>query len=115
MMEQTRAHLSETIGTEMIMESADMRAQILTLAAGQHVPWHYHSTITDVIVCLEGPMIVETRAPRARHQLQPTEQCSIPPKTAHCVHGLDDGPCRYLVLQGVGRYDYVEVGRRSGA
>ena len=108
-------HLPETIRTEMIMESADMRAQILSLAAGQHVPWHYHSTITDVIICLEGPMVVETRAPRARHQLQPTEQCAVPPMTAHYVHGLDDGPCRYLVLQGVGKYDFVAVGRRPKA
>ena len=110
-----QAHLPEAIHTEMIMETADMRARILSLAAGQHVPWHYHSTITDVIICLEGPMVVETRAPRARHQLQATEQCTVPPMTAHYVHGLDDGPCRYLVLQGVGTYDFVAVGRRPEA
>ncbi len=114
MAEQAGTILSEAIGIETVMDGADMSAKILTLAAGQRVPWHYHSTITDVILCLEGPMVVETRAPRARHQLQPTEQCTVPPMTAHCVHGLDDGPCRYLVLQGVGQYDFVEVGRRPG-
>jgi hypothetical protein len=41
-----------------------MRASVLTLAVGECVPWHYHSTITDSFVCLEGPMEVETRAPR---------------------------------------------------
>jgi hypothetical protein len=52
-------------GYERVMEGADMRASVLTLAAGECVPWHYHSTITDSFVCLEGPMEVETRAPRA--------------------------------------------------
>ena len=87
-----------------------MRAQVLTLAAGDTVPWHYHSTITDSFVCLDGPMVVETRAPRAVHRLMPGERCEVPPMTAHYVHGENGGPCRFLILQGVGDYDNVAVG-----
>ncbi len=105
-----RAIRLENIGHEQVMEGADMRASILTLAVGQRVPWHYHSTITDVMVCLSGPMVVETRAPRATHLLNPGEYCTVPPKTAHCVHGVEDGACRYLILQGVGEYDNFAVG-----
>ena len=47
---------------ELVAEGADLRVQVLTLAAGQSVPWHYHSEITDSIVCLEGRTVVETRA-----------------------------------------------------
>lgn len=97
-------------GQETVMEGSDMRAQILTLAAGQCVPWHYHSTITDAFFCLDGPMVVETRAPRAEHVLRSGERCAVPPKTAHTVHGQDGGPCRFLILQGVGVYDNVAVG-----
>jgi quercetin dioxygenase-like cupin family protein len=43
----------------------------LSLAAGQCVPWHYHSEISDSFVCLEGPMVVETRAPRHVYRLVP--------------------------------------------
>ena len=100
----------EGIGRETVMEGADMRARILTLAAGQEVPWHYHSTIADVMVCLKGTTVVETRAPRAMHVLHPGEVCTVPPMTAHRVHGLDDGPCRYFILQGVGDYDNHAVG-----
>ena len=39
---------------------------VLTLAAGECVPWHFHNNITDSFVCLEGPLVVETRAPRDR-------------------------------------------------
>ena len=92
------------------MEGQDMRAVVLTLAAGQSIPWHYHSDITDSFVCLEGPMVVETRAPRANHVLRAGERCAVPPKTAHHVHGEADGPCKFLLLQGVGEYDNVAVG-----
>jgi len=97
-------------GHERVMEGADMRASVLTLAAGQCVPWHYHSEIVDRFFCLEGPMVVETRAPRASHELRPGETCEVPPNTAHLVRGKDDGPCKFLVLQGVGIYDNVAVG-----
>ncbi len=97
-------------GYETVMEGADMRASVLTLAAGQCVPWHYHSEISDRFFCLEGPMVVETRAPRRQHELAAGETCLIPPNTAHMVRGRNDGPCRFLLLQGVGVYDNVAVG-----
>src|SRR6516162_6272552 len=62
---QTRNRGDYTIaGHELVAEGADLREQVLTLAAGQCVPWHYHTEISDSFVCLEGPMVVETRAPR---------------------------------------------------
>jgi quercetin dioxygenase-like cupin family protein len=33
---------------------ADMRVQVLTLSAGQCVPWHYHNAITDSFVALRA-------------------------------------------------------------
>lgn len=60
---------------------------------------------------MEGTTVVETRAPRATHVLQPLQRCTIGPKIAHYVHGKDHGPCRYLVVQGVGVYDFMPVGR----
>jgi quercetin dioxygenase-like cupin family protein len=110
MKETARGIVLNIAGRETVMEGADMRAQILTLAAGDNVPWHYHSTITDSFVCLDGPMVVETRAPRAVHRLMPGERCEVPPMTAHYVHGENGGPCRFLILQGVGDYDNVAVG-----
>jgi D-lyxose ketol-isomerase len=55
-------------------------------------------------------MVVETRAPRNRYRLEPGERCAVPPKTAHYVHGEDAGACKFLIIQGVGVYDFVPVG-----
>jgi len=97
-------------GTEIVAEGADMRVSVLTLDKGQCVPWHYHSDIADSFVCLEGPMVVETRAPRHAYRLVPGQRCTVPPKTAHYVHGEADGPCKFLIVQGVGTYDFVPIG-----
>ncbi len=108
---QNRSRGSYAIaGREIVAEGADLRVSVLTLDAGQCVPWHYHSEVNDNFVCLKGRVVVETRAPRAMHELAPGERCSVPPKTAHYVHGKADGRCQFLIVQGVGIYDFVPVG-----
>jgi quercetin dioxygenase-like cupin family protein len=100
----------EIAGTEIVAEGADLRVSVLTLAAGQCVPWHYHSDIPDSFVCLEAPMVVETRAPRHEYVIEPGQRCAVPAKTAHYVHGKEMGPCKFLIVQGVGVYDFLPVG-----
>ena len=95
---------------ELVAEGADIRIQVLTLAAGQCVPWHYHSEVSDSFVGLEGRTVVETKAPGKTCLLEPGQRCSVGPGTAHTVRGEDDGPCKFMVIQGVGTYDFVPVG-----
>ena len=97
-------------GRELIAESAGLRMQVLTLDAGQDVPWHWHSEVTDTFICMEGPMVIETRAPHSVTELAPGQMHAVPAKTAHRVTGKDMGPCRFAILQGVGVYDFQAVG-----
>ncbi len=108
---ENRSRGSYTIkGREAVQEGADMRVTVLILDKGECVPWHYHTEIADDFVCMEGPMVVETRAPRNSYVLEPGQRCTVPAKTAHYVHGVNDGPCKFMIVQGVGVYDYVAVG-----
>ena len=95
---------------ETVAEVPGLRVRILTLAEGQCVPWHYHSEITDTFFCMEGPLWVQTRAPRADYVLQPGETCAVPAKVAHYVSGVDHRPAKFMIVQGEGTYDYVAVG-----
>ena len=97
-------------GRELIAESDGLRVQILTLANGENIPWHYHSAVSDIFIFLEGTTVFETRA--TRHQLPPGNHCVVPPKTAHEVTGKDGNGCRFVVVQGVGAHDFVAVGGR---
>ena len=94
-------------GRELIAETSDVRVQILTLEAGEDIPWHYHSEVTDTFICLEGPMTVEMKAASDTTDIQPGETYSVFPKKAHRVIGKDEGRCRFVIVQGVGAHDFI--------
>jgi quercetin dioxygenase-like cupin family protein len=89
---------------------SDVQARLFTLAPGERIPWHFHSAVTDWYFVLEGVLLVETRAPRDRRTLTIGGSYTIPPKTAHLVANQSQGDTRFLLVQGVGAYDFVAVG-----
>ncbi len=92
-----------------LAEAPGLRVRLLSLSAGQTVPWHAHTFITDRFFCMRGPMEVRTRRPEAVHVLQAGETLDVPPGSPHFVSGSGGGPCRFMLVQGVGEYDYVPV------
>ena len=103
-------HMYETEERVTVAEVPGLRVRRLRLGAGGCVPWHHHTQVTDTFFCMEGPMQVTTRSPegsRGKHVLVAGGTCSVPPLTDHLVTGVDDGPCAFLVIQGIGVYDYV--------
>ncbi len=100
----------EVAGYEVLAETPELRMVVLTLAAGQEVPWHWHSNCTDTFFCMQGPMVVETLAPRQLFEIGPGETCAVPARRAHRVAGRNGGPCKFALLQGVGTYDFNALG-----
>ena len=84
-----------------------LRVSILTLAAGEEVPWHRHSHIDDDFFCMEGPMQVETRTPGGTKILNLGGTFKVSAGQPHRVSGLNGGACRFLIVQGIGNYDFV--------
>ena len=81
--------------------------QVLTIGPGQCVPWHHHSVVTDTFFCLEGPMWVQMRDPEHAVRLDAGGRTAVEPGRPHRVVGVDDGRCRFAIVQGVGDYDYI--------
>ena len=54
-------------------------------------------------------MQVTTRNPNGVHVLKPGETYAVAPLIGHRVAGVDDQPCKFMVVQGVGQYDYVPI------
>jgi quercetin dioxygenase-like cupin family protein len=100
----------EVADYEILAQAPGLRMVTITLAAGQEVPWHWHTNIADRFFCMKGPMTIETRAPREVFKLTAGQSCVVPPKRAHRVTGENGAPCKFSVLQGVGDYDYNPVG-----
>jgi hypothetical protein len=90
---------------ETAMEGEDMPAVVLTLEQGQIVPWHYHR-----FICLPERPDGGGDARASRHLC--AERRRTLRRTAEhgaSVHGLNGGPCQFMVLQGIGVYDNVRV------
>jgi hypothetical protein len=65
--------------------------------------------IADWYFCLGGTLRIETRAPRGEW-LTAVGRSAIPPNTAHRISNGGNGEdCRFLLLQGVGVYDFNKI------
>ena len=47
--------------------------------------------------------------PWHRHQLGAGQAARVTPPTVHHVSNPGKGPCRVLLIQGVGKYDFVKA------
>jgi len=111
---RAKARPYEVSKREVVAKTGELSVTLFTLAPGESVPWHLHSEICDDFFCLEGRIGVETRTPKAKHLLNPGERLRVPPRTAHLVINADSGTSRYLLVQGVGRYDFVRAQDAEG-
>jgi quercetin dioxygenase-like cupin family protein len=95
---------------EPVAIGSDVQARVFTLAPSETIPWHFHSFVTDWYFVLEGTLSIETRAPADRRELAVGETHHIAPKTAHLIANRSDTDTRFLLVQGVGGYDFIRVG-----
>jgi quercetin dioxygenase-like cupin family protein len=107
-MSEVPAPLYQVKKISVIAKGADVLVREYTLGPGEFIPWHHHTQVTDHCYSLEGRVLIETRAPAARHELDPGGSATVIPPTAHQVSNPSDKPCRFLLIQGVGKYDFVK-------
>lgn len=86
-------------------KGSNVRVQERTLAPGQEIPWHYHTTITDKTYCLGGTVQIEMLDPPERLLIAVGESHEVPRNRPHRITPYGDQPCHFLLVQGVGEYD----------
>ena len=92
-------------------ERPGFRISELQISPSQQVPWHYHTSIQDTFYVLEGIIRIFLRDPKEDVQLRPGETYAVRPGRAHLVTNPGAGSATFLVLQGMGEYDYVPLTR----
>ncbi|HTO49056.1 MAG TPA: cupin domain-containing protein [Burkholderiales bacterium] len=85
------------------------RINELQISPTQQVPWHYHNHTRDTFYVLEGSIRVFLREPKEEVRLGPGETYTVPPRRPHLVVNGGDRSATFLVLQGVGEYDFVPL------
>ena len=81
----------------------------LQISPIQKVPWHHHTNITDTFYVLEGRVRIFLRDPKEDVRLGPGETYAVRPGRAHLVTNAGDTSATFLVLQGMGEYDFVPL------
>jgi len=103
------SHLYETDFRAYHLERPGFRINEMTLSSKQKVPWHYHNNIQDTFYVIEGRLRLFLQDPKEEVQLGPGESCPVAPRRPHLVTNGGEGPVNFLVLQGIGEYDYVPL------
>jgi quercetin dioxygenase-like cupin family protein len=81
----------------------------LQISPSQQIPWHCHSQVQDTFYVLQGRLRLFLRDPKEEVRLGPAETYSVRPRRPHLVANGGDGSATFLVLQGIGEYDYVPL------
>src|SRR5690349_12381042 len=81
----------------------------LQISPSQKVPWHWHSNVQDTFYVLEGTLRLFLREPKEEVRLGPGETYSVAPRRPHLVTNGSNGSATFLVLQGIGEYDFVPM------
>jgi quercetin dioxygenase-like cupin family protein len=94
---------------EVILKTDDALVRILTLEGGQATSWHFHTEVTDKMLCLKGRIVIEQQGPQERVVLCPGGRCEVTVERVHRVVNQGTETAQYLLVQGVGRYDFNVV------
>jgi quercetin dioxygenase-like cupin family protein len=94
---------------ELIVSGADVQARILTLAPGDVIPCHSHSESTDHYFVLRGTLTIKTRHPDSECKMEIGDRHQIMPGTAHLISNQGAIDCQFLLLQGVGKFDWLKA------
>ena len=97
---ERRAHHAERPG---------FRIAELQISPTQKVPWHYHTHIQDTFYVIEGHLRLFLRDPKQEVRLSAGETYTVLPRRPHLVTNGGDGSATFVVLQGIGEYDYVPL------
>lgn len=90
-------------------ERPGFRINELQISPTQKVPWHYHNNVQDTFYVLEGSIHVYMRDPKEDVVLKVGESYTLQPKRPHLVTNAGETSATFLILQGVGEYDFVPM------
>ncbi len=94
---------------EWLARTDDVQVRVNTLGPQQGTAWHFHTTVTDHVFCLDEGLEVGLREPDELVALRPGERSTIAPGRVHRVVNTLPRPVRYLLVQATGRYDFNAV------
>lgn len=95
------------------VERPGFRINELQISPAQKVPWHYHSNVRDTFYVLEGELRLFLRDPKEEVRLGAGDSYAVAPRRPHLVTNGGKTSATFLVLQGIGEYDFVPLEKKE--
>ncbi len=92
-----------------IIKTENVLVRIMVLSKDGSTEWHYHTQVSDHFVCLNGVIKVETRDPEGQVVLHPGQRAEVKPTHIHRVLNSYHNISEYMLIQGVGAYDFIKA------
>jgi quercetin dioxygenase-like cupin family protein len=106
---QDGSHLYEVERRAEHAQRPGFRITELQISPTQKVPWHYHSNVQDTFYVIEGQLRLFLRDPKEEVRLGPGDTYSVRARRPHLVANGGEAAATFLVLQGIGEYDFVPL------
>jgi quercetin dioxygenase-like cupin family protein len=103
------SHLYEVERRARHAERDGFRITELQISPTQQIPWHCHTKIQDTFYVLVGAVRLFLRDPKEEIRLAPGETYTVRAGRPHLVTNAGTSSATFLVLQGIGEYDYVPL------
>ena len=103
------SHLYEVERRARHCERPGFRITEIQLSQTQTVPWHTHTNVSDTFYVLEGEMRLLLQNPKEAIALKPGQSYAVAAGRPHLVANAGARSMTFLVLQGVGEYDFVPM------
>ncbi len=103
------SHLYEVERRATHAERPGFRVNELEISKTQKVPWHLHNNVQDTFYVLKGRIGIFLRDPKEEIPLEPGQTYAVAPKRPHLVTNGGESSATFLVLQGIGEYDFAPL------
>jgi quercetin dioxygenase-like cupin family protein len=106
------SHLYEVERRAYHADRPGFRISELQISPAQQVPWHYHSNVQDTFYVIAGSLRLFLRDPKEQVRLGPGDTYTVAPRRPHLVTNDGHTSATFLVLQGIGEYDFIPLGQK---
>ena len=102
-------HLYEAEHRAHHLDRPGFRISEIRLSTSQQVPWHMHNHISDTFYVIAGQMRLFVRDPKEEIRLCPGDSYKVAAGRPHLVTNGGEESLSFVIMQGVGEYDYVPL------
>jgi quercetin dioxygenase-like cupin family protein len=95
---------------QLIVDTPDVRVAEITLAPHTDTPPHEHTEVEEICYCLEGELTCQNEG-EAAALLRPGQKTTFPAGLDHQLKNNSEASCRFLLIHGVGRFNFVPTAK----